>query len=147
MKRLLHIGIAVIGLFILFAVTAYADVEINETHFPDPVFRQYIIDAGFDFNGDGILSSAEISEVRKIECERKDLRSLKGIEYFTELEELLCSNNQLTSLDVKKNTALTALECWNNVMHHFKTRPNGLLWIININTRINRHFFSLHSYL
>ena len=114
MKRLLHIGIAVIGLFILFAVTAYADVEINETHFPDPVFRQYIIDAGFDFNGDGILSSAEISEVRKIECERKDLRSLKGIEYFTELEELLCSNNQLTSLDVKKNTALTALECWNN---------------------------------
>lgn len=38
----------------------------------------------------------------------KGLTSLKGIEYFTALEYLVCGNNQLTVMDVSRNTALTA---------------------------------------
>lgn len=45
---------------------------------------------------------------------RKGLTSLKGIEYFTALTELRCNNNQLTTLDVSKNTALTVLWCETN---------------------------------
>ena len=39
------------------------------------------------------------------------LTSLRGIEYFESLEELFCLYNQLTALDVSRNTALTELRC------------------------------------
>ncbi len=39
------------------------------------------------------------------------IRSLKGIEYFTELEELYCSGNAISEIDLSKNTALKHLDC------------------------------------
>ena len=42
------------------------------------------------------------------------LSDLSGIEYFTGLTYLDCSRNQLTELDVTKNTALTNFKCYNN---------------------------------
>ena len=42
------------------------------------------------------------------------LSDLSGIEYFTGLTYLDCSYNQLTELDVTKNTALTNFKCYNN---------------------------------
>ncbi len=39
------------------------------------------------------------------------IRSLKGIEYFTELEELYCYGNALSEIDLSKNTALKRLNC------------------------------------
>ena len=42
------------------------------------------------------------------------LTSLRGIEYFESLTYLYCYYNQLTSLDVSRNTALTKLDCNNN---------------------------------
>lgn len=44
----------------------------------------------------------------------KGLSSLKGIEYFKSLTKLECDYNQLSSLDVSKNTKLTELWCWDN---------------------------------
>ena len=44
----------------------------------------------------------------------KKIASLIGIEYFTALTELSCYNNQLTSLDVSRNTELRWLHCYNN---------------------------------
>ncbi len=40
--------------------------------------------------------------------------SSNGLEFFTDLEFLSCGNNDLTSLDVSKSTALTTLECIQN---------------------------------
>lgn len=42
------------------------------------------------------------------------IRSLIGIEYFTELEELYCARNALSEIDLSKNTALKHLDCSNN---------------------------------
>lgn len=39
------------------------------------------------------------------------LTSLKGIEYFTALQTLICCGNELTELDVSRNTALEMLYC------------------------------------
>ncbi|MDE7290084.1 MAG: hypothetical protein K2N71_11385, partial [Oscillospiraceae bacterium] len=41
-------------------------------------------------------------------------KSLKGIEYFTELEELLCHRLSLESLDLTGNTKLVRLSCEKN---------------------------------
>lgn len=44
----------------------------------------------------------------------KNITSLAGIEYFTDLEDLDCMGNQLTTLDVTKLTSLTNLMCNGN---------------------------------
>ena len=84
-------------------------IPIDATHFPDPVFRNYIMNE-FD-DGDGYLSENERNRVWSIEVKNKGISSLAGIEYFGNLESLNCFNNQLTSLDVSKCTELHQLYC------------------------------------
>ena len=89
-----------------------AGVAIDNTNFPDANFRTIVED--FDTNNDSNLSDTEIAAVKKINCFRKRITNLKGIEYFTSLDNLWCAENKLTALDVSKNTALTELSCDNN---------------------------------
>ena len=49
-----------------------------------------------------------------LDLRNKNITSLAGIEYFTNLTSLICAGNQLTTLDVTKLTSLTVLECSNN---------------------------------
>ena len=88
------------------AMAAEDTVAINETNFPDPNFRSWL-QAKY---GD----SAVISQVTEINVASQSISNLKGVEYFTALTELYCYDNQLTSLDVSKNTGLTRLYCFNN---------------------------------
>ena len=81
--------------------------------FPDKIFRDYVI-LKFDRDWNGIISEEEALNVKKIDVNNKQISSLKGIQYFSNLENLDCSWNVLTSLDVSKNTALTELECQYN---------------------------------
>ena len=108
-------------------VSAQADpvdsefVEINNTNFPDPDFQKYVndkIDTVDTTSGkkDGKLSKAERDAVTKISITNTNCTDLTGIAYFTNLTELNCYHNQLTTLDVSKNAKLSALRCYNNGM-------------------------------
>ncbi len=90
-------------------------VTINKTNFTDETFRTYVSE-NFDknINNKGRLTEAEANAVKEIAVSEKGIASLKGVEYFTKLEKLNCYNNQLTELDVSKNTALTTLWCYGN---------------------------------
>ena len=88
-------------------------VPINEATFPDANFRSYISTA-IDLNADGWLSREEMLVVGRIDVPRKEIKSLNGIEYFTELNRLGCWRNELTELDLSKNTKLQKLFCQNN---------------------------------
>ena len=55
------------------------------------------------------------------------LTSLQGIEYFESLTELECRYNQLTSLDVSRNTALMELECQYNQLPELDVSANTAL--------------------
>ena len=55
------------------------------------------------------------------------LTSLRGIEYFEALEELSCLYNQLTALDVSRNTALTYLDCDDNLLPSLDVSRNTAL--------------------
>ena len=55
------------------------------------------------------------------------LTSLRGIEYFEALEVLFCLYNQLTSLDVRRNTALTELYCNDNQLTALDVSQNTAL--------------------
>ena len=87
------------------------DIPINETYFPDAVFRQYVTE-NFDTVKDGKLSKTEIQQVNQIIMQYTSISNMKGVEFFTELTFLSCwKSKQLTSLDVSRNTALQRLDC------------------------------------
>lgn len=88
-------------------------IAINNINFPDDAFRAYI-SANLDLDHNTYLSASEIARIVKLDVSNKGIASLKGIEFFTALEELNCSYNLLTELDVSRNTALKALNCGHN---------------------------------
>lgn len=93
--------------------TEAGGVAINAVNFPDEIFRQYISE-NFDKDKNASLSSSEISSANYINVNDKGVQNLKGVEYFTSLIFLECEKNQLTSLDISNNTALTTLCCYRN---------------------------------
>ena len=100
--------------------------------FADENFKAFCI-KNFDKNGDGGVSYEEAKLVKEIDVNTVNIASLKGIEYFTNLESLTCGakyqygfvaggwhlfneNGEeviglLTSLDLSKNTKLKYLNC------------------------------------
>ena len=118
------------ALMLLSAGTAWADVEINETNFPDASFRNYLLSQ--DYGSDGKLTDEEIAGVTSINVSGTyfspgTISSLKGIEFFTALEDLRCNDNQLNSLDVSGCTALTTLFCYNNQLTSLDVSKNTAL--------------------
>lgn len=99
---------------------------INAANFPDKVFREYVTKLEQkSFNGDGALSSSEIQDIRKITVHGAS--SLTGIEYFTALQALDCSNGSLTQLNLSKNTKLKELNCANNRLTQLDLSKNAKL--------------------
>ena len=117
---------------------AAGDVEINVKNFPDANFQKYIKDV-LDTNKDGSLSEAEIAKVTELTFEYPDspgvkmsnIASLKGIEYFTALTTLDCSEQKLTTLDVSANTNLTTLNCSENRLTSLDLSKNTALTTLN----------------
>ena len=97
------------------AIIAYDSsvLPINEATFPDANFRSYISSA-IDVNADGWLSREEMMVVGRIDVRKSEVKSLKGIENFTELNWLTCYKNELTELDLSKNTKLQKVSCHHN---------------------------------
>lgn len=85
-------------------------IPINSTHFPDDHFIAYV-ELRCDKDGDGTLSQAELDGVTELYVAYANIKDLTGIELFPNLDKLDCKNNNLTRLDVSKNTNLTKLYC------------------------------------
>ena len=121
----------ILSLSVLFAATsALADVEINETTFPDDYFRNWVLSK--EYGKDGILTNEEIAGVTRIYLNiYNKIHSLRGIENFTELSILGCSANPLTELDVTKCTKLTYLECIGNQLTTLDVSKNTALTELN----------------
>ena len=102
-----------------------ADVAIDPTNFPDANFRAYV--CTFDTDNDDCLSPAELAAVKSMRLIGKSIGDLTGIEHFTALTKLLCQKNQLTSLDLSKNTALEELDCGDNQLTSLDVSANTAL--------------------
>ena len=105
------------------AVLAAGDVEINETTFPDAKFRSFVKE-NLDKNKDNILDAGEIAAVKMIEANKMGIKSLEGVGFFTALETLKCWDNELTGLDLSKNTALKDLQCSNSKLQSLDLSQN-----------------------
>ena len=120
-------------------------VQYNDriVEFEDPDFKRYCL-SRFDTNNDGEISKRETVNIQDIHYEKR-AESLRGIEEFDNLLELVCIqngleyldlsknlklrylcciDNQLTSLDVSNNIALDTLKCDSNQLTSLDIRNN-----------------------
>ena len=115
---------------IMLTVDPAVDIElfipVNDTYFPDEGFR-YLVANYIDTNEDGFLIASEISAVPGISVFAGGVTTLKGIEVFSAIEDLDCSNNKLTELDVSLNPNLIRLDCSNNQLSSLNIGRNGML--------------------
>lgn len=123
MKRIL----CAIVMLCMMVSCAWGAVEINKTNFPDDVFRNQLLEFESsdkeNCNGDGWLSNSEISIIKSFYSLEEGIKTLKGIEYLTELEYIFCCKNELTELDLSSNKKLRGLECWNNKLTKLDLSP------------------------
>ena len=126
--------LALLAAAVLAPVAAMAegteDVQINETNFPDAKFRDYV--QSELASGRNFLTKDEIASVTTIDVCVQDISDLTGIEHFTALEELDCSYNNLTSLDVSKNTELKTLDCSDQTARLGVNRSADGTWSANL---------------
>ena len=106
-------------------------VAIDETYFPDEVFRKNLLEY-HDKDQDGKLSVAEMEKTEKVEMNGTGLKSLKGIELFSELNFLRIVGGELTSVDVSKNTKLKLLHILNNQLTDIDVSHNPVLGNIDL---------------
>ncbi|MBP3518815.1 MAG: hypothetical protein J6K31_10555 [Parabacteroides sp.] len=108
---------------------------------PNGPFKDYLLQ-NFDLNHDGAISNLEAENVTHIEIRTTNIQSLKGIEYFTNLQSLICTGNieegawkeegLLTDLDISNNRQLTHLECGNNQLTKLNLSYNTALTYLNV---------------
>ena len=80
-------------------------VELTGTNFPDPNFLITIKD--YDTNNDGWLGKKEISAIKNLSIYDNGTKSVEGIGYLTKLRKLTVYSDEVTELDLSKNTELT----------------------------------------
>ena len=124
-KKLLSILLCLVMVVGSLPTAAFAagSVEINETNFPDAKFRSFVKE-NLDKNKDNILDAGEIAAVKMIEANNMGIKSLEGVGFFTALETLKCWDNELTGLDLSKNTALKNLQCSNSKLQSLDLSQN-----------------------
>ena len=127
MKKLLLIFVALLA-----SLSAWADVEINESNFPDAYFRNWLLEQ--DYGSDGVLTDEEIISIIYIDVNTQNISNLTGIEHFTALQTLVCSYNDLEEIDVSNNTELKRLDCRVNSLTALDVSNNTALTQLECST-------------
>ena len=95
---------------------------------PDTAFLYALIDEGVDTNGDSLISYAEAEAINSLDISTETdtlsppgtgsreipvgkIKSLLGIEAFANLDTLICSGNNIDSLDLSNNNGLLYINC------------------------------------
>lgn len=116
-----------------FCITQDADASaLAETiSFVDPAFEKIAVTL-CDLDGDGKVSRAEALNLETLDITKMGITDLTGIEWFTNLRILNCSeNSSLKALDVSNNTALEELNCRDCKITNLDVSKNVALKILN----------------
>jgi Leucine-rich repeat (LRR) protein len=85
-------------------------------YIPDANFKAALVgNSSINTNGDAEIQYSEAESYRSgIYIPNLNITDLTGLGAFTSISELDCSYNQLSTLDLRKNTALMVVYCQNN---------------------------------
>ena len=87
---------------------------VEETYVPDDNFESALIELGLDRLMDDHVFDLYAAEVEELDLSGLGIKDLTGIEAFTNLKELNCSNNDLSSIDLSQNRYIEDLNLSNN---------------------------------
>ena len=87
----------------------FANAQI--VNIPDATFKAKLIAIGVDTNGDGNIQQSEALARTVLNIPECYINSFTGIESFTNLTYLNCSNSRATSSNVSGMTNLNYLDC------------------------------------
>ena len=110
---------------------------------PDEAFKAYIM-SRYDIDKNGKLSMAEAEKIIKLDFNTYDLKikSLEGIEYFTNLEYLKAvgyddsRRGELKNISLSKNTKLLTLICYFNKLETCDLRNCKLIKYIDFSSNM-----------
>lgn len=90
----------------------------------------------FDVSGDGELSLTEAAAVKTMAPKGLGIKNLKGLELFTQLISLDCSENDLTEIALTENLTLQALNCSDNRIVRLNVSKNTALTYLMCNNNL-----------
>ena len=112
------------------------DPEVEFIDFTDAAFKSYLL-ANFDSDSDGEISPEEALQVKEISLTTDNIESLKGLEYFLNLESLTCAGyrdqdrnimgNLKDTLNLSGLKALRTLDCRHNHLELIRLYNNEAL--------------------
>ena len=88
-------------------------------------------DSNVDTNNDNEIQLSEAKAVIRLNISKKEIKSLQGIEAFSELKILNCGQNELTDIDLSKNIRLVNLFTNDNQLSDIDISNNLELVIFN----------------
>ena len=110
-------------------------IPIDEEHFPDPVFRNFIKSSSYiNKNGDEWLTSSELV-IQSLTIQSQSIENLEGIQYFTELTSLSCNGSKIKELDLTHNKKLKTITIWNTTLS--KIELDGLTELVTLSVESN----------
>lgn len=113
----------ILGLLIITATSCTEQiVEIPDAHFKQALISSNCIDtdgdgkadSDADINNDGQIQISEVQNLTFLDVSAKKIKSLQGIQHFTNLTALDCYKNELKALDISQNKKLEVLFCFDN---------------------------------
>ncbi|WP_281324418.1 T9SS type A sorting domain-containing protein [Flavobacterium sp. IMCC34518] len=109
-------------------IASYNTVCVPYTIIPDSNFENQLISIGIDTDGkNGKVKTSSINSQVDLDVRSSAIADMTGIQDFTALKRLNCSDNLLTSLDISKNFALTNLFCEKNQLTNLDFSKNSNL--------------------
>ena len=116
----------------LFPFTAFGQY----TSIPDANFELALLNYGYDFVIDGFVETSAIDTVTDLTINNNNISDLTGIESFISLQSLFCYDNNLSTLNLVNNTQLFEVTCSNNNLTSIDIRNgnnNGLWYFMSMN--------------
>ena len=116
-----------VSLFCLISISCRSVINISDENFRNHLYKNGYID--YD-NENNTYITKKGNELTMLDCSNLELKSLKGIEHFKNLEILKCQNNKLTKLNLNNNTKLRILECYQNEIKNINIKGCPELTVI-----------------
>ncbi len=112
-------------------------IKLSAKYFPDSQFRKLLIHE-LNKPENSLLTQKDLESVTILNCDGfevsgiHNIHNIKGIEYFTNLQELMLPDNKIQSADLRKNTKLTTIYLDGNQLMQLDVSSNRLLEILSV---------------
>ena len=128
----------------IFLVCSFLAFRAQNTVIPDPNFEQALIDIGHDSGPvDGVVPTSNVQSIINLNISNKNISDLSGIEDFSNLALLNCSNNLLNHLDLNQNSNLTLVNCNDNQLVCLSVKNGNNSSIISFNSLNNLNLYCI----